>query len=263
MLLSSIFFLLLSNALSFRRDVTILYSRIGILILLYCIYLSYNNLFTTYLDNGIGLFGGLFYTSSITQSFHILIFVISLLILNMTGFYPRKLLSNEYMSFYKLLFTKLHFIKKLTVSNIILKKGEQYTIIEYTLILLFVVMGSILLISSSDLVSIFLAIELQSYGLYLLCTLYRNSESSTSAGLTYFLLGGLASCFILLGIALIYANLGVTYLDSFYIVNNLSSIIYDQDINNINLHVTTYIPYCLLILVVGFLFKISAAPFHI
>lgn len=263
MLLSSIFLLLLSNALSFRRDVTILYSRIGILILFYCIYLSYNNLFTTYLDNGIGLFGGLFYTSSITQSFHILIFVISLLILNMTGFYPRKLISNEYMSFYKLLFTKLHFIKKFTVSNIILKKGEQYTIIEYTLILLFIVMGSILLISSSDLVSVFLAIELQSYGLYLLCTLYRNSESSTSAGLTYFLLGGLASCFILLGIALIYANLGVTYLDSFYIINNLSSIINNQDINNVNLHVTTYIPYCLLILVVGFLFKISAAPFHI
>lgn len=262
MLLSSIFFLLLSNSLSYRRDITILYSRIGILVLFYCIYLSYNNLFITYLDNGIGLFGGLFFTSSITQSFHILIFVISLLILNMTGFYPRKLISNEYMSLYKLLFTKLHFIKKLTVSNIILKKGEQYTILEYTLILLFIITGSVLLISSSDLVSIFLAIELQSYGLYLLCTIYRNSESSTSSGLTYFLLGGLSSCFILLGIGLIYANLGVTYLDSFYVVNNLSDIINEQQYNNINWHVSSYIPYCLLLISVGFLFKISAAPFH-
>ena len=248
--------------MSYRRDITILYSRIGILVLFYCIYLSYNNLFITYLDNGIGLFGGLFFTSSITQSFHILIFVISLLILNMTGFYPRKLISNEYMSLYKLLFTKLHFIKKLTVSNIILKKGEQYTILEYTLILLFIITGSVLLISSSDLVSIFLAIELQSYGLYLLCTIYRNSESSTSSGLTYFLLGGLSSCFILLGIGLIYANLGVTYLDSFYVVNNLSDIINEQQYNNINWHVTSYIPYCLLLISVGFLFKISAAPFH-
>lgn len=67
MLLSSIFLLLLSNSLSYRRDITILYSRIGILILFFCIYLSYNNLFITYLDNGIGLFGGLFYVSSITQ----------------------------------------------------------------------------------------------------------------------------------------------------------------------------------------------------
>jgi NADH-ubiquinone oxidoreductase chain 2 len=173
----------------------------------------------------------------------------------MTGFYPRKLVSNQYMSLHKLLFTKLQFVKNLTVSNIILKKGEQYTILEYTLMLLFIITGSVFLISSSDLVSIFLSIELQSYGLYLLCTMYRNSESSTSAGLTYFLLGGLSSCFILLGIALIYANLGVTYLDSFYVINNLANIVNEQEI-------TRYIPYCLLLIAVGFLFKISAAPFH-
>lgn len=262
MLLSSIFFLLLSNSLSYRRDITIFYSRIGILILFYCIFLSYNNLFITYLDKGIGLFGGLFYVSSITQTFHILIFIISLLILNITGFYTIKLISNNYMSFYKLLFTKLYFFKEFAVSNIILKKGEQYTILEYTLIILFIIMGSILLISSSDLVSIFLTIELQSYGLYLLCTIYRNNESSTSAGLTYFLLGGLASCFILLGISLIYANLGITYLDSFYIINNLSNIVIEHELKNINLHIISYIPYCLLLISIGFLFKISAAPFH-
>jgi NADH-ubiquinone oxidoreductase chain 2 len=173
----------------------------------------------------------------------------------MTGFYPRKLISSEYMSLYNLLFTKLQFIKKLTVSSLILKKGEQYSILEYTLMLLFIIMGSVLLISSSDLVSIFLSIELQSYGLYLLCAMYRNSESSTSSSLIYFLLGGLASVFILLGIALIYANLGVTYLDSLYVINNLAGIINEQEI-------TKYIPYSLLILSVGFLFKISAAPFH-
>jgi hypothetical protein len=50
--------------------------------------------------------------------------VISLLILNMTGFYPRKLISNDYMSFNKKLFTKLQFVKNMAVSNIILKKGE-------------------------------------------------------------------------------------------------------------------------------------------
>lgn len=255
MLISSALSLVLSSALSLRRDTTILYSRVGIIILFYCIYLSYNNFFITYLDNGIGLFGGLLYTSSITQTFHILIFFISLLILNMTGFYPRKLISNEYMSLYKLLFTKLQFVKNSTISNIILKKGEQYTILEYTLMLLFIIIGSVLLVSSSDFVTVFLAIELQSYGLYLLCAMYRNSESSTSAGLTYFLLGGMSSCFILLGIALIYANLGVTYLDSFYVINNLAGIVNEQEI-------TTYIPYCLLILSVGFLFKISAAPFH-
>jgi len=258
LLLSSIFFILLSNSLAIRRDVAILYSRIGIISLFYCIYLAYNNLFLTYLYNGVGLFGGLFYISSITQSFHILIFFISLLILAMTGFYPRKLISKDYMSFLKLYFTRIEFLWKSAASNILLKKGEQYTILEYTLILLFVILGSVLLLSSSDLVSIFLSIELQSYGLYLLCAIYRNSESSTSSSLTYFLLGALASCFILLGIGLIYANLGVTYLDYFYILNNLSSVINIQELNN----VTPYIPYCVLLIAVGLLFKISAAPFH-
>jgi NADH-ubiquinone oxidoreductase chain 2 len=105
--------------------------------------------------------------------------------------------------------------------------GEQFKITEYPLILLFIVTGATFLMSTNDLVSIFLAIELQSYGLYILSTIYRNSELSTTGGLMYFLLGGLSSCFILLGTALIYANLGSTNLDNLYIaisVNDTGSI---------------------------------------
>jgi NADH:ubiquinone oxidoreductase subunit 2 (subunit N) len=47
---------------------------------------------------------------------------------------------------------------------------------EYPLIILFILIGAILLMSSSDLVSMFVAIELQSYGLYIFATLYRDSE---------------------------------------------------------------------------------------
>jgi len=74
--------------------------------------------------------------------------------------------------------------------------GEHLKIIEYPLILLFIITGAVFLMSTNDLVSIFLAIELQSYGLYILSTVYRNSELSTTGGLIYFLLGGLSSCFI-------------------------------------------------------------------
>ena len=70
--------------------------------------------------------------------------------------------------------------------------------------------------------SIFLAIELQSYGLYLLSTIYRNSELATTGGLIYFLLGGLSSCFILLGSALLYANSGTTNMDGLYIITSIS-----------------------------------------
>jgi len=106
--------------------------------------------------------------------------------------------------------------------------NEQYKIIEYPLIILFIVLGSLFLISTSDLVSIFLSIELQSYGLYLLSTIYRNSESATSGGLMYFLLGGLSSCFILLSTSLLYANSGTTNLDNLYIVTSISDITNDE-----------------------------------
>jgi len=76
--------------------------------------------------------------------------------------------------------------------------------------------------STSDIVSIFLSIELQSYGLYLLCTIYRNSELATSGGLTYFLLGGLSSSFILLATSLLYANSGATRLESLYVIYSIS-----------------------------------------
>jgi NADH-ubiquinone oxidoreductase chain 2 len=102
--------------------------------------------------------------------------------------------------------------------------GEQFQIVEYPLIILFIITGGIFLLSSSDLVSIFLSIELQSYGLYLISTIYRNSEQATGGGLTYFLLGGLSSCFILLGTSLLYANSGTTNLDGLYVITSLSDL---------------------------------------
>src|SRR5690242_13268371 len=102
--------------------------------------------------------------------------------------------------------------------------GEHLKIIEYPLILLFVIGGAVFLISTNDLISIFLSIELQSYGLYLLSTIYRNSELSTTGGLIYFLLGGLSSCFILLGTSLLYANSGTTSMDGLYIISSISEI---------------------------------------
>jgi len=102
--------------------------------------------------------------------------------------------------------------------NIINKVSEQFTIIEYALIIIFVISGATLLLSSGDLGSIYLCIELQSFSLYIISSLHRNSESSTGSALTYFLLGGLSSCFILLGIGLIYANSGLTSLDGIYLI---------------------------------------------
>ena len=258
MIIFSILFLLLSNAVTLRRDKSILFSRVAIIVLLYSSLIALATLYFAYLDRGIGLYGGLFHATSTTHIFHIFIFLISAVILQLTGFYPRKVWVTNYSSISKLFLYNFIYYR----TKIVDKMGEQFKIIEYPLILLFIITGAVFLVSTSDLVSIFLSIELQSYGLYLLSTLYRNSELATSGGLTYFLLGGLSSCFILLGTSLLYANSGTTNLDGVYIITSLSDIGNDNTSNILYWYKSYYINFSLLILSVGFLFKVSAAPFH-
>ena len=252
MIIMSILILLLSNAVTLRRDMSILFNRISIIALSYAILHDIMSL--SLITKGIGIHGGLLHITNITQVFHIFIFFMSILILQLTSFYPRKVWVKEYSSLKDLLFNNFVYYR----TKIINKMGEHLKIIEYPLILLFVISGAVFLMSTSDLVSIFLSIELQSYGLYLLSTIYRNSELSTTGGLIYFLLGGLSSCFILLGTSLLYANSGTTSMDGLYIISSIS------DINNniVSWYKPYYINFSLLILSVGFLFKISAAPFH-
>jgi NADH-ubiquinone oxidoreductase chain 2 len=253
MILTFLLLLLFSNGLTIRPDTSILYSRIGLIIIFYSIISSISSFHITYLQKGIGLYGGLFNVTPITHSFQIFILLICGIILLMTAFYPRKKHSGHSMSLLDILTKR---IKEYT--TIINKVSEQFTIIEYSLIIIFVITGATLLLASGDLGSIYLCIELQSFSLYIISAMHRNSESSTGSALTYFLLGGLSSCFILLGIALIYANSGLTNLDGIY------SIISDSEryLNFSTWYMHTYIFYSFILISVGFLFKIAAAPFH-
>lgn len=120
------------------------------------------------------------------------------------------------------------------------------------MLIVFTTIGQSLLISSSDLVSIYLSIELQSFAVYVLCSLYRNSESATSAGLKYFLLGGLSSALILLGQAIIYGYTGLSQFESIY---SLCTVLGDNTIiNSVILGI--------ILIIIGLLFKVSAAPLH-
>lgn len=229
--------LLVSNSVSLRRDMGILYNRIAIIGIIYSLMQSLVN-YTIISKSGIGLHGGLFHITSITEVFHIFIYLICILILTITSFYPNEYTEVLTTSTYLKGKTESEDGEEVTTSDIsrnyeiggiISNMGEHLKIIEFPLIILFIVSGALFLMSTHDFISIFLSIELQSYGLYLLSTIYRNSEMSTSGGLTYFLLGALSSCFILLGSALLYTNSGTTNLDSLYVITSIS------DINNSNL----------------------------
>lgn len=256
-----IMFLISSTAVTTRRDKSILYARSVIAISVVCFLIAINSHYISFQDKGLGLFHGLFHTTAITNVFHIFIFLICALIIQLNSFYPRKVCTEDYSSAIKMLFYKLVYYN----SHVINKMSEQFKILEYPLIILFVVIGGVFLISSSDIMSVFLSIELQSYGLYILCCVYKDSEKATSAALTYFLLGGLSSCFILLAFSLLYAGSGNTGFDGLYIINNIgkgSSVLDNVRDAYSFWYQSYYINFSLVIMSVGFLFKITAAPFH-
>ena len=279
MLLLILVQLIISNALTYFKDRSIYYSRFLMLSLLQIIFLIIINKNIIVLSKNIGFFCNTYFYNFNLYIFTIFIIIILFLILNLNSFYPRKLNIKSYLTF---LFN-VNFYFKYSKSNILKKVWNQFNILEYSLILLFTIIGSILLMYSNDLISIFLSLELQSYGLYIISTIYKNSELSTFSGLSYFLLGGLSSCIILLGQSLIYINTGNTSLDYIYILYNINNEIYNKYFENSynfldyiymikNLEYNPYetywynieynMQYFFIIITIGFLFKISAAPFH-
>jgi NADH-ubiquinone oxidoreductase chain 2 len=267
MLIYSTLLLLTSNAMNNRRDSSIIYSRISVIILINTILLLYLILSINFSYKGLILYNGYIEIKNYTLFFIVFILIISAIIISINSVYPR-------IIFIKNTTLKNKYLQNLT--NIVNKMSDQYRIIEYPLILLFCIIGVIFLVLSTDLISVFLSIELQSYSLYLISSIYRNSEASITAGLTYFLLGGLSSCIILLGISIIYVNYGNTNIENIYVINNIFNSLknsayntesYMDNINMVYLYIFMYTQYLyvqigLAIISIGLLFKISAAPFH-
>ena len=136
-------------------------------------------------------------------------------------------------------------------------RQESLNAFESLLLVLLSAISMLFLISSADFISMYLAIELQSLCFYVIAAVKRNSEFSTEAGLKYFLLGAFSSGLLLFGCSLIYGFTGVT---------NFSELakIFTGGTQEI-LASTSSLPACelgMVFLLVGFLFKIAAAPFH-
>ena len=90
MLLISNLFLILVNVITLRRELT-LFNRVAIFILLYSGIIGYDSLYVTYLDNGIGIYNGLFHSTAITHSFVLFTYIIAPIILLLTAFYARRI----------------------------------------------------------------------------------------------------------------------------------------------------------------------------
>jgi NADH-ubiquinone oxidoreductase chain 2 len=233
MLFISILILIMVMAISSLKDKIhpIIFQRISSIILIYAGALSFNALYIQSIGSGIGIYSGLFHVTFISQIFEIFIYIIGATILIARP----SLASNNN-----------------NISNILVNNYKNT--IEYSLIIIFSTLGASLLISSSNLISMYLSIELQSFALYILPTLYKESELATKSGLKYFLLGSLASCFILLGSGLIYTYTGLTNLESIY---NFISVT-----DSLNSNISQGLALGFILIFVGYLLKVAAAPLH-
>ena len=122
---------------------------------------------------------------------------------------------------------------------------------EYYALILFCTVGMILLASTTDMIMIFLGIEIVSICLYVLAGIRRNDHRSNEAALKYFLLGAFATGFLLYGMTLVYGSTGST---------NLFKIA--EFVKNPSAQSNPLLMMGLVLLVIGFGFKVASVPFH-
>ncbi len=127
-------------------------------------------------------------------------------------------------------------------------KIDNLAIPELPILFLFSVLGMLLMTSATDLISLYMSLELQSLPLYILAGIRKDNTKSSEAGLKYFILGALSSGIILYGMSLIYGAVGSTSFSSIAVVVN-------SEMSNLMLMGMIFI-------ISGIAFKISAVPFH-
>jgi NADH-quinone oxidoreductase subunit N len=124
---------------------------------------------------------------------------------------------------------------------------ENQARFEYSVLILLSTTGMMMLISATDLIALYLGLELMSLALYVVAAINRDSVRSTEAGLKYFVLGALSSGMLLYGASLVY---GFTGTISF------------ADIAKAAREPSLGLLFGLVFLCAGFCFKVSAVPFH-
>lgn len=165
------------------------------------------------------------------------------------GFYGAVVLDN-YATFFNMIFLVAAALTIL-ISDAYLQR-EGYPIGEYYPLILFCTAGAMWMASGTDMMTIFLGLEVLSIALYALAGLFRNNLGSNEAGLKYFLLGAFSTGFLLYGMALVYGVTGSTQ------ITEIATFLGENTANYQNPMMIAG----MLLLGTGFLFKIAAAPFH-
>nr|YP_007890617.1 NADH dehydrogenase subunit 2 [Jakoba bahamiensis]AGH24111.1 NADH dehydrogenase subunit 2 [Jakoba bahamiensis] len=132
--------------------------------------------------------------------------------------------------------------------------SDRINFFEYGILILLATVGMLTIISSYDIMTMYLAIEFQSLCLYVLAAFKRNSLLSAEAGLKYFILGAFSSGILLFGMSMIYGFTGHTGFEE------IGSVLNSHIENSI---VSSGVILGIIFIGAGLLFKVYAVPFHV
>jgi NADH-quinone oxidoreductase subunit N len=193
------------------------------------------------------------------EMFYQTLFIVGTLIilylnLKMEGYFANYLFSND---------ESTRIVKILMLISIFLSlnivyltfKIQYLNFYEYFIILLLALLAMLLITSSSDLLSFYLVIEMQSLCFYILASFKRNSSFSTEAGLKYFISGAFISGFFLFGCSILYGLYGTL---NFYNLNLLLAF----PIYSFGEQFSNFSIFAIICITSTLLFKIACAPFH-
>ncbi|MFO6465940.1 NADH-quinone oxidoreductase subunit NuoN [Jannaschia sp. KMU-145] len=152
-------------------------------------------------------------------------------------------------------FSRFAQVTILLSAAVVLVMGQDYMArtglmkFEYPILITLACIGMMVMVSSGNLLTLYMGLELQSLSLYVVASMRRDSVKSTEAGLKYFVLGALSSGLLLYGISLTYGYTGTT---------EFAGVIAAAADGEIALGLL----FGLVFMICGLAFKVSAAPFH-
>lgn len=147
---------------------------------------------------------------------------------------------------------------------------QKINFFEYSILILFAMLGIFFICSANDLITAYLAIELQSLAFYMMAAFKKDSSFSVDAGLKYFILGAFSSSLFLFGSSILYGVSGST---NFEDLKDLFNILFwnFENVHQTNSHTFvkhifvdgSLIQFALAFIFVSLLFKLSIVPFHL
>ncbi len=163
--------------------------------------------------------------------------------------YNHMFIADPFSVFFKILFYIATIISILFSGNYLKNEGQFLS--EYFIILLFALCGMMIMASATDLISVYVGLELLALSLYVLTGFLKHNERSNESALKYLILSAVATCLMLYGVSLFYGLTGTTQL------GKIAAILDGSNASTDSAYVLAS-----LFLIAGFAFKIAAVPFH-